>query len=129
MLEFLGPNGAVPAEAHIDVATGMKVGLAVAAVVAGLVGIAYAAQVFLREARADRAELLARGWRYDETISAFMGGPGRKGFEELTVADQKIVDGAVNGVGGPGPRPSGRSSAWPRPATSATTPSASPSAP
>jgi NADH-quinone oxidoreductase subunit L len=43
--------------------------------------------------------LLARGWRYDETVSGFMGGPGRKGFELLSWFDRTFVDGTVNGVG------------------------------
>ena len=28
-----------------------------------------------------------------------MGGPGRAGFEAITTFDERIVDGAVNGVG------------------------------
>jgi NADH-quinone oxidoreductase subunit L len=101
VLEFVSPDGTlVPTEAHIDVATGVKVGLAVVAVAVALVGIAYAAQVFLRRrAEPVEPELLARGWYYDETISAFVGGPGRAGFEAVTAVDEQVVDGAVNGVG------------------------------
>ena len=44
-------------------------------------------------------EILSRGWRYDETVTNFMGGPGRKGFDALTSFDRTVIDGAVNKVG------------------------------
>jgi NADH-quinone oxidoreductase subunit L len=44
-------------------------------------------------------ELLERGWRYDEAVSAFMGGPGRQGFEAVAWFDANVVDGAVVGTG------------------------------
>ncbi|HEU5084840.1 MAG TPA: NADH-quinone oxidoreductase subunit L [Acidimicrobiales bacterium] len=88
-------------EAHIDVATGTKVGLAVVAVLAGLVGIAVAYAIYIRKVRRPvEPAILEEGWRYDSTITAFMGGPGRAGFEGLTTFDAKVVDGAVNGVAG-----------------------------
>ena len=91
-------NGEVT-EAEIDVATGTKVGLAVAATVAGLLGIAYAAQVYLRgRARAVEPELLARGYHYDEAISAFVDKPGRAAYEATSAFDRGVIDGAVNGV-------------------------------
>jgi NADH-quinone oxidoreductase subunit L len=101
VLEFVSPDGSLVAtEAQIDVATAAKVGLAAAAVVVGLLGIAYAVQVFVRrKAEPFEPDLLARGWRYDESIAAFMGGPGRAGFDALTDIDTEVVDGAVNGVG------------------------------
>src|SRR3546814_853583 len=69
-------------EAHIDVATGTKVGLAAVAVVAGLTGIAVAYAIYLKKVRRPiEPAILAEGWRYDRGISAFMGGPGRAGFE------------------------------------------------
>ena len=44
-------------------------------------------------------ELAGRGYRYDEGISALVGGPGRAGAEFLDQrVDTGIVDGAVNGV-------------------------------
>jgi NADH-quinone oxidoreductase subunit L len=100
VLEFVSPDGTlVPTEAHIDVATGAKVALAVVAVLASLAGIAYAVQVFLRhKAKAVEPEILAHGWYYDETITAFMGGPGRAGFDAVTAVDEQVVDGAVNGT-------------------------------
>jgi len=88
-------------EAHIDVATATKVGLAVVAVLAGLVGIAVAYAIYIRKVRTPvEPAILEEGWRYDSTIAAFMGGPGRAGFEGLTTFDTKVVDGAVNGVAG-----------------------------
>ena len=41
----------------------------------------------------------AKGWYYDSSIAAFMGGPGRKLFDAITWFDKHAVDGAVNGVG------------------------------
>ena len=43
-------------------------------------------------------EILAEAWYYDRTIAAFMGGPGRQGFEAVATFDAEVVDGAVNGV-------------------------------
>jgi NADH-quinone oxidoreductase subunit L len=101
VLEFVAPDGTlVPTEAHIGVGTTTKFVLAGIAVLAGLIGIAYAASVFLKQrSKAIEPELLARGWRYDEAISAFMAGPGRAGFDGVTAFDRTVVDGAVNGVG------------------------------
>ena len=42
--------------------------------------------------------ILARGWYYDSSIAAFMGGPGRKAFDAIAWFDKHVVDGAVNGV-------------------------------
>jgi len=70
------------------------------AVVVALAGIALSMAVYSRKKLpAIEPELLAQGWRYDQGISNFMGGPGRKAFEGVTWADRRIVDGAVNGVG------------------------------
>jgi NADH-quinone oxidoreductase subunit L len=91
-------NGEVT-EAEIDVATGTKVGLAVAATAAGVLGIAYAAQVYLRRrARAIEPELLAHGYYYDDAISAFVDKPGRAAYEATSAFDRGVIDGAVNGV-------------------------------
>ena len=76
--------------------------LAIIAVVIGAIGIAAAVAVYLRKRiPAERIELpiLARGWRYDESVSDFMGGPGRKSFDFVAWFDATIVDGVVNGTG------------------------------
>jgi NADH-quinone oxidoreductase subunit L len=87
-------------EAVLDVATGTKIALAVAALAAALVGIALAARVYLQKrTKAVEPKVLAEAWYYDSTITAFMGGPGRQGFEAVSTFDAEIVDGAVNGVG------------------------------
>jgi NADH-quinone oxidoreductase subunit L len=89
------------AEAHLDVATGTKVGLAGVAVVAALAGIVVASAVYLqRRLRPVEPEVLARGWYYDEAVSAFVDGPGRESFEATAAFDRTIVDGGVTGVGG-----------------------------
>ena len=49
--------------------------------------------------RAIEPEILERGWYYDQGVSAFMGGPGRKFFEAVNWFDRTVIDGAVNGVG------------------------------
>ncbi|HEX4867658.1 MAG TPA: NADH-quinone oxidoreductase subunit L [Acidimicrobiales bacterium] len=86
-------------EAHIDVETGTKVGLAVIAVIVGLAGILAAGAVYLQKrVKAVEPEILANGWYYDSSITAFMGGPGRAGFQGAADFDKDVVDGAVNGV-------------------------------
>ena len=86
-------------ERVIDVATGTKLGLAVIATLAGLVGIVLAARVYLQKRlQPVEPEILAEGWHYDEAISAFMGGPGQKGFDAVATFDRTVIDGAVNGV-------------------------------
>jgi NADH-quinone oxidoreductase subunit L len=90
-------------EAHVHQSTGVKISLALIAVAAGILGIALAAAVYLRK-RTDLAAkiekpIFAEGWRYDATITAFMGGPGRKAFDAIAWFDKTVVDGAVNGVG------------------------------
>jgi NADH-quinone oxidoreductase subunit L len=86
-------------EAEIAVSTGAKVALAAIAVGAGVVGLAAAAVVYLRRrVRAVEPEVLAHAWYYDEAVTAFVGGPGRKSFEAIAWFDAHVVDGAVNGV-------------------------------
>ncbi len=86
-------------ERVLDVATGTKVGLAAVAIVAALIGVGLAVRVYLQH-RAEPVEpaILAEAWRYDRTISAFMGGPGRAGFQATADFDGTVIDGAVNGV-------------------------------
>ena len=86
-------------ELHIDVATGTKVALAIAAIVASVTGIALAYLIYLRhKVRAVEPAVLAHGWYYDESITRFVGGPGTKGFEAVAWFDRNVIDGAVNGV-------------------------------
>jgi len=76
--------------------------LAIVAVAGGIAGIAAAVAIYLQgRFPASKVErpIFARGWRYDESITNFMGGPGRKSFELVAWFDATFVDGAVNGVG------------------------------
>ncbi|MEC8485756.1 MAG: NADH-quinone oxidoreductase subunit L, partial [Actinomycetota bacterium] len=76
-----------------------KVWLALLAISCAVVGIALGVLVYgRRKLRAIEPAILADGWRYDRTVSAFMGGPGHKMFDAIAWFDAKIVDGAVNGV-------------------------------
>jgi NADH-quinone oxidoreductase subunit L len=89
-------------EAHLGVdGAGLWV-LAIVAVAVGIIGIAGAYFVYWRS-RVDPARIelpvFAHGWYYDETVSAFMGGPGEAGFETTARFDRKVIDGIVNGVG------------------------------
>jgi NADH-quinone oxidoreductase subunit L len=88
-------------EVPITVASGVKVALAVIATIAALAGIAAGYSLYRRRRFEDQPvapEILAQGWYYDSSISAFMGGPGRKGFDAVAWFDGSVVDGAVNGT-------------------------------
>jgi NADH-quinone oxidoreductase subunit L len=72
--------------------------LGVAVVVAAL-GIAASVAVYgKKKAKAIEPVILEQAWYYDKGVSAFMGGPGRKGFDAVAWFDSKVIDGAVNGV-------------------------------
>jgi NADH-quinone oxidoreductase subunit L len=86
-------------EAPLTLAGGAQVALAVIAVLGALAGIALGLRVYLQKrTRAVEPEILAEGWYYDSSIAAFMGGPGEDAFDAVATFDQKIVDGAVNGI-------------------------------
>ena len=92
-------------EADIDVATGTKVGLAVIAVARRRRRHRHRLRhLHPQGPRADRARDPRRGLAATTAPSrAFVGGPGRAGFEGVATFDRVVVDGAVNGVGGPRP--------------------------
>ena len=92
-------------EHHLSAGTTtlLKIELGIGATLVGLIGMTAAWFVYSRnkgEAK-DRIELkvLLKGWYYDSSIAAFMGGPGRKGFDAIAWFDKHVIDGAVNGVG------------------------------
>jgi NADH-quinone oxidoreductase subunit L len=88
------------AEIEPHVATSTKVGLAVVATLAGLVGIVAAGAVYLKHrVKAVEPDILLHAWHYDEGLAAFFGGPGESLAEGAGLADQLVIDGAVNGVG------------------------------
>jgi NADH-quinone oxidoreductase subunit L len=65
-----------------------------------LVGIYLGYLVYERHRlRAIEPAFLASGWYYDQTVTAFMGGPGREGFQDTATFDAKVIDGAVDGTG------------------------------
>jgi NADH-quinone oxidoreductase subunit L len=73
--------------------------LAILAIACAALGIATAIAVYAKgRAKPFEPELLARGWRYDETVSAFMGGPGRRAFDAVARFDAGVVDGAATGT-------------------------------
>tara|TARA_B100000614_G_scaffold85065_1_gene76496 strand:- start:962 stop:1969 length:1008 start_codon:yes stop_codon:yes gene_type:complete len=89
-------------EVHVTASGETKWILAIVAIVGATTGVLAAAFVYLKKrslARQIEHSVLEEAWRFDATVSNFMGGPGRKGFEATTLFDQKIIDGAVNGVG------------------------------
>ena len=70
------------------------------AVVIATAGIAASIAVYAKgKFNAVEPQLLADAWRYDSSVSAFVGGPGRKAFDAVAAFDAHIVDGAVVGVG------------------------------
>ncbi len=76
--------------------------MAVIAVITALLGIAAGYGVYLlRKADPRRIEpnFFRSAWHYDEGLSAFVAGPGRRFFDGLAEFDRQIIDGAVNGLG------------------------------
>jgi NADH-quinone oxidoreductase subunit L len=77
-----------------------KLPFAIIATLTALIGLAAAYFVYQRRrVKAIEPAILEQAWLYDKAVSAFMGGPGRKGFQAVAWVDRNIVDGAVNGVG------------------------------
>ena len=97
---FLEPVFAHPH--HFTSGTTTKVVLAVIAVAAGLLGIAFAVQVWLRR-KIDSSRLepkfLTEAMYVDATYAKVAGGPGTKGFALAATFDKVGVDGAVDGTG------------------------------
>ncbi len=87
---------------HLPFGGGTQWILAIVAIVGSLGGVSAGAVVYIRR-RIDPARIehpfLARAWRIDETVSNFMGGPGRRAFERTTQFDEQVVDGAVDATG------------------------------
>ena len=52
-----------------------------------------------RRVRAIEPAFLANGWYYDQTVTAFMGGPGSAAFDDTAIFDARVIDGAVDGTG------------------------------
>ncbi len=89
-------------EVHVTASGQTKWLLAVIAIIGASIGVIAAIFVYLKNRVATSKiehAILEDAWRFDSTVSSFMGGPGRKSFEATTWFDQNIIDGAVNGVG------------------------------
>ncbi len=69
------------------------------AIVTAVAGILLGVAVYNRhKLRKFEPAILANGWYYDQTVSAFMGGPGEQAFEDVAWFDANVIDGAVNGA-------------------------------
>lgn len=87
------------ADIHTSWAYENKYLLLVIAAAVALAGIAASVLVYSKNRiRAIEPEVLARGWYYDNVITNFMGGRGRDAFDAVATVDNRVVDGAVNGV-------------------------------
>ncbi len=86
-------------EHTVTAAASAQIGLAALAVAGSLVGIAVAYRIYYqRKMEPVEPAIMAQGWKYDTSIAAFMGGPGREAFEATATFDGTVIDGAVNGV-------------------------------
>lgn len=100
--QFLGKWLAPVVEANervFDIPGAQQVVMALGLAVLAVGSIVVAAQIYLRHKRAPvEPEVFAHAWYFDETITAFVGGPGEAAFEETAAFDRGVIDGAVNGV-------------------------------
>jgi NADH-quinone oxidoreductase subunit L len=91
-----------PGEAVIDGTTAYDwqyLLMAIAATVT-IIGVVGAWAVYgKRKVKPVEPKVLAHAWYYDDAVSAFMGGPGREGFEAVLWADTHVIDASVDGVG------------------------------
>ncbi len=89
-------------EVHVLASTSTKWLLAIIAIIGATIGVVSAAWVYLKN-RFDSTKIelpiLQDAWRFDRSVSEFMGGPGKKVFELVTWFDRTVIDGAVNGAG------------------------------
>jgi NADH-quinone oxidoreductase subunit L len=77
-----------------------EIAIAIGSSLVALSAIWLAWVVYVRHrVKAFEPPLWEHAWYYDAAVSAFMGGPGREGFDDVAWFDANIVDGAVNGVG------------------------------
>ena len=89
-------------EVHILASTSTKWLLAVIAITGATIGVVSASYVYLKNrVNPTQIELpiLQDAWKFDRSVTTFMGGPGRKVFDWITWFDRTVIDGAVNGAG------------------------------
>ena len=87
---------------HLGLSDSTKLGLAAATTALCLLGLGVAALIFLRHAVREEVvepQVLRRGWYVDTLYSAIVEKPGRllSSWSAFSF-DQKVIDGAVNGV-------------------------------
>jgi NADH-quinone oxidoreductase subunit L len=88
-------------ERVIDVPGVVQFTLAVVTCLLCAAAIVLAARVYLQhKLEPVEPEVLAHAYYYDESVSAFVGGPGEEGFEKTAEFDKNVIDGSVTGVGG-----------------------------
>ena len=103
--------------------------LAIIALAVAIAGIVAAYLVYQRKrVKAIEPAILENAWYYDQTVTEFMGGPGREAFEATAWFDANVVDGAVNGAGADGAQRRRRRAPRCRTATCGPTPASSASA-
>jgi NADH:ubiquinone oxidoreductase subunit 5 (subunit L)/multisubunit Na+/H+ antiporter MnhA subunit len=75
--------------------------LAIVAIVGSVAGIVASYGIYVRgkvDPREVEQPLFAHAWYYDQEVTRFMGGPGRRLFDLFALFDRVVIDGAVNGV-------------------------------
>jgi NADH-quinone oxidoreductase subunit L len=85
---------------EIHVATGTKWVLGTITLALCVAGIAVGFRLWATSASHDdlEPEVLRQAWWYDAAVSAFMNGPGRAFATFSALFDNRVIDGAVNGV-------------------------------
>jgi len=89
-------------EVHVAASGTTKWILALVAIAGAAVGIGFAVYVYRWKrisASIVEPKLLQDAWGFDQRVSEFMGGPGRKLFTSFAWFDKTVIDGAVNGTG------------------------------
>jgi NADH-quinone oxidoreductase subunit L len=84
----------------IHVATSTKWILGTVTLALSVAGIAIGYRLWATSSSHDELEpeVLRQGWWYDAAVSAFMNGPGRAVATFSALFDNRVIDGAVNGV-------------------------------
>lgn len=89
-------------EVHVSASGVTKWILAAVAILGATIGIGFAVYVYLMnrlEAEKIEPQILQEAWRFDQQVSKFMDGPGRKIFNTFVWFDKTVIDGTVNGTG------------------------------
>ncbi len=89
---------------EVSLSGAAQLGLIILSTILALVGIIFAYEAWIEHRiGTERLEpvLLQRAWYVNDGYAAFFGGPARVGAEFTSeVVDHRVIDGAINGVGG-----------------------------